>query len=195
MAWKGTPASGTRRASMPERLPIQCTSTWAERSAAATASPALVCPPVPPPAMTILTWERERNPRHRRGRGQGEGDSLALLEGQVDEPGDELGVWNARGFPETRVGAGGGEARDGIDLVDQHALALDEEVHARHAGAVDCPEGAEGEIAHGLGHLGRQRRGHLEGSLPRRVLRLVVVPLARIADFARHRSHGCFIAE
>ena len=46
------PASGARRASMPPRLPTQDTRSPRARRAAATASPALVCPPVPPPVMT-----------------------------------------------------------------------------------------------------------------------------------------------
>ena len=55
MGWKGRPASGTRRASTPSWLPIQWTSAPPLPSVAATASPALVCPPVPPPAMTTRT--------------------------------------------------------------------------------------------------------------------------------------------
>src|SRR2546428_604925 len=51
MAWNGSPASGTRRASTPLRLPIQWMSAPRFSSSAATASPALVCPPVPPPPL------------------------------------------------------------------------------------------------------------------------------------------------
>src|SRR2546422_6332228 len=49
------PASGARRASRPERLPIHAHATPRARSAAATASPGEVWPPVPPPAMTIMS--------------------------------------------------------------------------------------------------------------------------------------------
>src|SRR5882724_7643189 len=48
------PASGARRASSPVRLPIHAHSTPRARSAAATASPGEVCPPVPPPAIRII---------------------------------------------------------------------------------------------------------------------------------------------
>src|SRR5215813_8285484 len=107
MGWKGRPASGARRASMPSRP-----------RAAATASPALVCPPVPPPAMTPRT-------------------ALALLEGEVDQPRDELGVGDAGGCPKLGIGAGRGEAGQRVDLVDEHAaLAFDEEVDAREPRAV-----------------------------------------------------------
>src|SRR5215467_12643930 len=166
MGWNGRPASGARRDSMPSRLPIQWMSAPSRPSAAATARPALVCPPVPPPAMTTRT-------------------ASALLEGEVDQPRDELGVGNAGGFPELGIGARRGEAGQRVDLVDEHAaLALDEEVHAREPGAVHGPEGLHREPAHAAGDLGSQRGGHLEGGVTLAVLRLVVVPLARVADLA-----------
>ena len=57
-------------------------------------------------------------------------------------------VGQPAGLPEARVGAGGGEARDGVDLVDEHTIvALDEEIHPRHAGAVDGLERSDGERA------------------------------------------------
>src|SRR5499425_19044 len=177
MGWKGRPASGARRASMPSRLPIQWTSAPSWPRAAATASPALVCPPVPPPAMTTRT-------------------ALALLEGEVDQPRDELGVGDAGGFPELGIGAGRGEAGQRVDLVDEHAaLALDEEVHAREPRAVHGAEGLHRELAHAAGDLGRQRCGHLEGGVTLAVLRLVVVPLARVADLAGHGSLRMVVAE
>src|SRR5215470_17191060 len=148
MGWKGRPASGARRASMPSRLPIQWTSAPSWPRAAATASPALVCPPVPPPAMTTRT-------------------ALALLEGEVDQPRDELGVGDAGGLPELGISAGRGEAGQRVDLVDAHAA----------------------------GDLGRQRRGHLEGGVALTVLRLVVVPLARVADLAGHGGLRMVVAK
>src|SRR5437588_9015778 len=46
------PASGTRRASTPSRLPIHAQRWPRVRRTLATARPGLVCPPVPPPVMT-----------------------------------------------------------------------------------------------------------------------------------------------
>src|SRR5262245_53000016 len=177
MGWKRRPASGARRDSMPSRLPIQWMSAPSRPSAAATARPALVCPPVPPPAMTTRT-------------------AAALREGEVDQPRDELGVGNAGGFPELRIRARRGEAGQRVDLVDKHAaLALDEEVHASEPRTVHGPEGLHRELAHAAGDLGRQRCGHLEGSVTLAVLRLVVVPLARVADLAGHGSLRMVVAE
>src|ERR1700675_4153614 len=170
MGWKGRPASGTRRASTPSWLPIQWTSSPSRTRAAATASPALVCPPVPPPAMTTRT-------------------ALAPLEGEIDQAGDQLGVGDARGLPELGVGARRGKAGQGVDLVDEHArLPFDEEVHAREPRAVDGFERANRQLAHKQSHLGAERRRHLEGRVAGAVLGLVVVPLASKADLARD---GC----
>src|SRR6266404_4809541 len=223
MEWKVRPASGTRRASMPARLPIQCTSTEASRSRAATARPGLVCPPVPPPAITTsmrrlacgdgysfrrLDWAivLYGGPEMASVLPQSAGDRLRAilaaalvlpaLEGEGNEAGDQLGVGDARGFPEPRVRAGRREAGDGVDLVHEHAaVALDEEVDPRHPRAVGGPEGPERERPHLLGHLGRQRRGDLERGLPGAVLGVVVVPLAREGDLARHRDLGLVVAE
>src|SRR5205823_14860144 len=53
------PASVARRASRPVRLPIHSQAMPRARSAAATASPGEVWPPVPPPAMMIIgIWRR-----------------------------------------------------------------------------------------------------------------------------------------
>src|SRR6266540_1475532 len=177
MGWKGRPASGARRASIPSRLPIQWTSSPERLRVAATASPALVWPPVPPPAMTTRTGS-------------------ARLEGEVDQARDQLRVGNARGFPELGVGAGRGEAGQGVDLVDEHVrLALDEEIHAGQSRAVDGAEGFDGELAHTPGDVGGQRCGHLEGRVASPVLRLVVVPLAGIADLAGDRGLRVIVAE
>src|SRR5262245_1436292 len=117
------PDSGTRRASMPSWLPIQWMSTG--RTAGrllATARTADVCRPVPPPAITIRT----RMGAARR-ESVGSASPLGALEGERDEPGDQLAVRDARGLPELGVGGGGGETRDGVDLVHEHAVvAVDE---------------------------------------------------------------------
>src|SRR5262244_3488823 len=114
------PACGTRWASMPACDPIHAQLIERSRRRAATARPGLVCPPVPPPAMTTsaVTTLPSR--------------ALALvpLEGELDQAIDEIGVGQARGRPHLGVGARRGESRDRIDLVHQHAIgpALDEEV-------------------------------------------------------------------
>ena len=48
----GKPAAGTKRASMPRRVPINCAECPRARSSRATASAGITWPPLPPPAMT-----------------------------------------------------------------------------------------------------------------------------------------------
>src|SRR5512134_1089408 len=117
-------SSTARRASTPPRLPIQAWLMPRSRSSVATASPGLVCPPVPPPAMTIVTLRLLEVP----------------LQGEVDETLHELRIGQPGGLPHACVAARRGEARDRVDLVHQDAAALQEEVHPRHAGAVDGAE-------------------------------------------------------
>src|SRR5260370_4243247 len=124
---------------MPARLPIQCRSTEASRSRAATARPGLVCPPVPPPDITISmrfrAWpivlcggpemapalpqaaDNRTSPLERAAR------ALPALEGEGNEAGDQLGVGDARGFPEPRGRARRGGARGGVDLLSQPPAA------------------------------------------------------------------------
>src|SRR5262245_35392505 len=99
---------------MPRRLPIQCTSAPISRRRAATARPGLVCPPVPPPAMTTrnmlargdalgLTYGSEalsnagaqkwppHSPNRRTTlRGFSVAPASPALEGEVDEARDQL---------------------------------------------------------------------------------------------------------
>ena len=85
-------------------------------------------------------------------------------------------------LPQLRVDARRREARERVELVDQHALAvLDEEVHARQAGAADAQE----RVARRAGAPPRARassqpRGHDELHPARRVLGLVVVPVGAL---------------
>src|SRR5512133_3251073 len=68
---------------------------------------------------------------------------LALaLQRQLDQPIDKLPIWKPAGLPQLGVHADIGKPGDRIDLVHQRpaAPALDEEVHPRHAGAIDCLE-------------------------------------------------------
>src|SRR2546429_3859785 len=113
------PASGARRASRPVRLPIHSQATPRARSAAATASPGEVWPPVPPPAMMIMSTAIPRVP--------------VAFEGERDQALDQLAVGETRGLPEPRVCAGRGEAGDRVDLVEDDVVAFEEEVHPRHA--------------------------------------------------------------
>src|SRR5689334_16416792 len=139
------PASGARRASSPARLPIHAHDTPRSRSAAATASPGEVCPPVPPPAMTITvlfgvgapaqgsgarrSGDRRAWPRLRRptvGRSPARPCISVAFEGETDQALDERAVRQAGGFPQARVRAGRREPGDGVDLVQDDAIALDE---------------------------------------------------------------------
>ena len=62
------------------------------------------------------------------------------LDRQRAEPLDELGVGQPAGLPELRVDARRREAGHRVELVEQHALALDEEVRAREARAAEVRE-------------------------------------------------------
>src|SRR5437660_4325372 len=118
------------------------------------------------------------------------------LEGEVDEAVDERDVVEARRLPHARVAAGRGEAGDGVDLVqEQTAVVLEEEVDARHAGAVDGLEGRHTQFLHPPGQLGPDGRRNHELGLALGVLRRVVVPLGAVADLGRQRGHRLVVAE
>src|SRR5262245_874734 len=111
------PAAGTQVASMPVWLPIHVSRTPSPRrarSAVAMARPAAVCPPVPPPARTIVrTRDAEGDPAGRPG-ALGPGTRLGpaghrgfepplprvALEGQLDQAVDQLRIGQARRLPE-----------------------------------------------------------------------------------------------
>src|SRR6185503_3677121 len=116
MATYGMPVGGTRWASMPVCEPIHAHVFDRSRRRVATASPGLVWPPVPPPAMT--TWTGPAFTRSGPWRGE------------------------ARGRPHLRVAARRGEAGDRVDLVHEETIALEEEIDAGHARAVDGAEGS-----------------------------------------------------
>src|SRR5438876_1262148 len=172
--------SGARRASTPVREPIQAHPIERSRRRAATARPGLVWPPVPPPAMTTSTTTR----------------LFALaLERELDQAVEQLAVAEPGSLPHSRVPARRGEPGDRVDLVDEDPIALEKEVHPRHAGAVDGAVRLERERADPPGRLGRKRCGHRESRLAIRVLRRVVVELARVRDLAGQGGHGLVIAE
>src|SRR5437867_2097955 len=172
--------SGARRASTPVREPIQAHPIERSRRRAATARPGLVWPPVPPPAMTTSTTTR----------------LFALaLERELDQAVEQLAVAEPGSLPHSRVPARRGEPGDRVDLVDEDPIALEKEVHPRHAGAVDGAVRLERERADPPGRLGRKWGWHREPRLAIRVLRRVVVELARVRDLAgqavglEHRLH------
>src|SRR5690348_8247581 len=131
------PAAGAPRDSTPSRLPIHAQVTPRRRRAAATASPGLVWPPVPPPVTTTSARTSA-------------GGALVVgaLEGELEEALDERVVVEAGGLPQPRVRARRGEARDGVDLVHERPIAVEEEVDARHARAVHGAEGGHGQLPH-----------------------------------------------
>src|SRR5262245_10405544 len=123
---------------MPACEPIHAQAIERSRSSAATARPGLVCPPVPPPAMTTsaVTALPSR--------------ALALmsLEGERDQAVDQIGVGEAGGLPHLGVAAGRREARDRVDLVHQHQVgpAIEEEVAAGHSRALHGAESRDREF-------------------------------------------------
>src|SRR5262245_17240126 len=123
-------------------------------------------------------------------------DFLAVaFQREVDEAVDERDVVEARGLPHPRVSARRREAGDRVDLVDEEPLTLEEEVDARHAAAVDRPEGRDPQLLHPTGVHGPDGRGHHDFRLAVGVLRGVVVPLRGVADLGRDRGHGIVVAE
>src|SRR5207253_5166260 len=172
--------SGARRASTPVREPIQAHPIERSRRRAATARPGLVWPPVPPPAMTTSTTTRL---------------FVLALERELDQAVEQLAVAEPGGLPHPRVAARRGEAGDRVDLSDEDPIALEKEVHPRHAGAVDGAVRLERERADPAGRLGRKRRGQRESRLAIRVLRRVVVELDRVRDLAGQGGHGLVVAE
>src|SRR5947199_43484 len=172
--------SGARRASTPVREPIQAHPIERSRRRAATARPGLVWPPVPPPAMTTSTTTR----------------LFALaLERELDQAVEQLAVAEPGSLPHSRVPARRGEPGDRVDLVDEDPIALEKEVHPRHAGAVDGAVRLERERADPPGRLGRKWGWHREPRLAIRVLRRVVVELARVRDLAGQGGHGLVVPE
>ncbi len=89
--------------------------------------------------------------------------------------------------PELRVHAGRGLAGHRVELVEQHRLALDEEVDARQAAAARDPECVDGKLAKALACRVGDPRGHLQLHPALGVLGLVVVPAGALEqdDLAR----------
>src|SRR5947209_5228457 len=120
------------------------------------------------------------------------------LEGELDEPVEQLGVRHPAGLKQRGEHAGGGEARHRVELVEQHMLALDEEVDAGQPAAPAEKEGLDGHLLDALAYPGRDARRHDQLHTARCVLGLVVVP-ARLAggqyDLARLGGDGLPVAD
>src|SRR5215203_1933934 len=106
------------------------------------------------------------------------------FQGQLHEAVEELFVREAAGGPELRVDARGGEAGDGVDLVQQQPVraALQEEVDARHARSVYGLEGHARYAPYLLRDFVRDGGGCDEFHPALDVLRLVVVEVVLLDD-------------
>ncbi len=131
----------------------------------------------------------DHRPRRQRARQRGEGDlvlearaALVALERQLDQPVEQLRVADAGGLEEARVHARRREARDRVQLVDDHlAVLADEEVDARHPLALGRDEGVDRELLHAARRLVGNPRRHDDVGAALVVLGGVVVPL-RVRD-------------
>src|SRR5215469_3284333 len=73
---------------------------------------------------------------------------VVKFEGELNEFVDQFCVGNAGGFPQLGIHADGGEAGDGVELVeiDLAGLAIEEEIAAGHASSVDGPKCTPGIV-------------------------------------------------
>src|SRR5215218_11259850 len=124
--------------------------------------------------------------------------ALVAFEGEPYEAVEEILVGEAAGGPEPRVDASGGEAGDGVDLVQEQppGVAFEEEVHPGHARGVYglvCGAGYASYLRRSLiGDIGGD--GELHTALG--VLGLVVVELVFLDDdLTRNGDLGFFVAE
>ncbi len=108
---------------------------------------------------------------------------LALAR-QATEAIDDLRIRHARDLHQFGIHARGGKAGHRVELVDEHALSVHEEVHAREALAADRQEGLHGERAHALGRAGGDPGGHSQLHRAGGVLGVEVIPLAWEHDLA-----------
>src|SRR5919199_645892 len=89
--------------------------------------------------------------------------AAVALDRQLHQTVDQRGVGQATGGPQQREHAGGREAGDGVDLADvELVIPAEQEVDARHAGAVDGQVRAARKVARALGYLRREIRRHDE---------------------------------
>jgi hypothetical protein len=107
------------------------------------------------------------------------------LERQATEAIDQLGVGHPRDLHQFGIHARGGETGHRVELVDQHALCVHEEVHARKTLAADRQERVQRERPYALGRAGGDARGDSQLHRAGGVLGVEVIPLSREHDLAR----------
>src|SRR5918995_1443600 len=209
-SWTTCPRTRSRPAPRP-------TSTWSATPSPSRMSPSRMC------SVPMWLWLRSRAsswastptrlarsvkrsnigtrlPSAQPGKSTPRGSAPAggvALDGQVDQAGDQVGVGQARGGPEHGEHALGGEAGDGVDLVEQDPAGrlLVEEVDPGEALAVQRLEGAQRQLP----DLGPDRVGDLGGDLQLQrvveVLGLEVVELVAGDDLADHAGLGAVVAQ
>ena len=123
--------------------------------------------------------------------------SAPLLFRELQQPVAEFRVGDAGGLHHLRVHGDAGEARNGVDLVEQDAarLLLDEEVDPGEPGAAERVE----DLLRGLRHLVPFFRGDLGGDAQKargvRVLGVVVVELVGGEDLSHDAGLEFVVAE
>src|SRR5438067_1824336 len=186
---RGARACYTRRGS--------CTSPCAGGARASTgpfARPARTTRPTLPAASERGLSLDVRAPRRCRQRRSPWGHVMPL-EGQLDEPVDQLRVRDPGRFPQLRIHRDRREPGDRVDLVQHDIVALEEEVHARHPRATDRAERLDRVLADLLrDRLGDRRRDEQLAPLDQ-VLRFVVVELVRGDHLADHGRFGLVVPE
>ena len=83
------------------------------------------------------------------------------------EPAHELRILDAAGADELRVDAERGEPGHRVDLIEQYAVTLDEEVDSRESLAAGEFEGPQRRLAHAAGERLRDRGGNRQAHAPR----------------------------
>src|SRR5438067_1050476 len=186
---RGARACYTRRGS--------CTSPCAGGARASTgpfARPARTTRPTLPAASERGLSLDVRAPRRCRQRRSPWGHVMPL-EGQLDEPVDQLRVRDPGRFPQLRIHRDRREPGDRVDLVQHDIVALEEEVHARHPRATDRAERLDRVLADLLrDRLGDRRRDEQLAPLDQ-VLRFVVVELVRGDHLAEPGRFGLVVPE
>ena len=118
-------------------------------------------------------------------------------ERELNQAVEQSRVGQAAGLPQLGIHADGGEAGDGIDLVDENFStgAIQQKIHPRHSFALAGAEGSYRQLLQAA-HLGRRKFGrHAEAGGVFQVLGGVVVEVAGRQHLARQRGAGLLVAE
>src|SRR5271156_4049688 len=119
------------------------------------------------------------------------------LNRQLDQPINQLRIRQSGGFPQLRIHADGGEARNGVQFVHVNLAGalLKEEIAARHPRAVNRAERSH-RIILKYSHL-RLRQFSRDQQLRAlfQIFRLVIVIFAMRHDFARYGSAHIVVAQ